>query len=551
MRSKMILASLVTMGILASFVFFVFYLIAFQFHSINFSLLIGLTVLTNIAIWLLSPFITDWMQRVFYRIKQVDFEEFTLEHPELAAFVRGVCQRNKIPLPSLRLIQDNNPAAYCYGSHPANARLVVSEGIFKYLNVEEQKAVYAHELGHIANLDFIVMTAATTLLQVLYEVYYNFLRVRRRSSGKKDPTPLIGALAFVLYLLGSYLVLYLSRTREYLADRFSAQETQNPDSLSMALVKIAYGISAEIDSESTSRLLGATRQIGIYDYKSAHILGSTFRLISQKEAQGRLRLDALSRVFLFDIYSPWAKVVELNSTHPLTGKRIRALAAYSLQTPRPSVFDFAKLAEESERLNRNKLYRDFAIAVFIYLLPYLSGLLAVAVIISAPRHYNNFPLALAVIGFAFLFQGVYKFKVPAGGPDKTTVFKLMQDPYANPLRGRYVQIEGKVIGKADSGNYFGEDVTMQDRSGCLIYLNYESLIPVVGNLFFGMNKATKMIGQDIRAVGWFRRSTFQVVDLDSCEVSGETIKSYTYLWGVVLGLFLLTLAAAAMFLMKT
>jgi Zn-dependent protease with chaperone function len=550
MKSKLILASLVTIGILASFVFFIFYLIAFQTHLINFGLLVGLTVFTNIVLWLVSPYITDWMQRLVYRIKKVDFEEFTLEHPELAVFVRGVCQRNKIPLPSLRLIQDNNPTAYCYGSYPANARLVVSEGIFKYLNVEEQKAVYAHELGHIAHLDFIVMTVATTLLQILYEVYYNFLRVKRRSSGKRDPSPLIGVAAYGLYLLGSYLVLYLSRTREYLADRFSAQETQNPDSLSMALVKIAYGIATESDSESTYRLLAATRQMGIYDYKAAHILGSTFNLTSQRKAPGRSGIDALSRVFLFDIYSPWAKVVELNSTHPLTGKRIKALADYSLQTSRPSVFDFAKLANESEGLNREKLNRDFAVAAFIYLLPYLSGLLAVAVIITAPRHYSNFPLALAVIGFSFLFQGVYKFRVSNEGPEKTTVFKLMQDPYANPLRGRYVEIEGKVIGKADSGNYFGEDVTMQDKSGCLIYLNYEALIPVLGNMFFGVNKAAKMIGQDIRAIGWFRRSSFQVIDLDSCEVCGETIKSYTYLWGIVLGLSLLTLAALAMFLMR-
>lgn len=185
MKSKLIFASVVTLGILASFVFFVFYLIAFQANLINFGLLVGLTVLTNVVLWLISPYITDLMQKWFYRIRRVDFEGFTLEHPEVAAFVREVCRRNNIPLPSLRVIEDNNPTAYCYGSFPANARLVVSEGIFKYLNVEEQKAVYGHELGHIVNLDFIVMTVATTLLQILYEVYYNFLRRKRRSSGKK------------------------------------------------------------------------------------------------------------------------------------------------------------------------------------------------------------------------------------------------------------------------------------------------------------------------------------------------------------------------------
>jgi len=33
----------------------------------------------------------------------------------------------------------------------------------------------------------------------------------------------------------------------------------------------------------------------------------------------------LAEVLAFDKVSPWAKIIELNSTHPLTGKRIDAL----------------------------------------------------------------------------------------------------------------------------------------------------------------------------------------------------------------------------------
>ncbi len=127
----------------------------------------------------------------------------------------------------------------------------------------------------------------------------------------------------------------------------------------------------------------------------------------------------------------------------------------------------------------------------IYLLPFLSLGLALSMILGNLSRPGVFPFSLAVIGLAFLLQGLYKFNVPSGEPEKTTVFKLMQDPYANPLRGRYVEIEGKVIGKADAGSYLGEDVTMQDKSGCLIYLNYESIIPLLGNLFFGFRQAQK------------------------------------------------------------
>jgi Zn-dependent protease with chaperone function len=547
MGSNLVFASIATLGVLASFVFFVLYLIAFQANFINLGLLLGLTVLTNILLWLVSPAIADFMQRWFYKIRRVDFQEFSREHPEVAGFIGNVCQKHNIRVPSLRIISDNNPTAYCYGSYPANARLVVSEGLFKYLNVEEQKAVYAHELGHIVNLDFIVMTVATTLLQILYEVYYNFLRKRGRSSGKKDPTPIIGAISYVLYIIGSYLVLYLSRTREYLADRFSAQETQNPDGLSMALVKIAYGIATEADGESTQRLLASTRQMGIYDYKSAHAVGATFKLATE-QGGGRANIDELSKVFLFDIYNPWAKISELNSTHPLTGKRIKALTEFSQQTSGVSMFDFGKLAYEGQGLDRKKLYNDFWFGLFIYCLPFLAGVAALVLVLSNPAEFLNYPLALALLGLAYLSQGIYKFSVPSGEPEQTTVFKLMQDPYANPMRGRYVQVEGKVIGKADAGSYLGEDLTMQDKSGCLIYLNYESLIPILGNLFFGLGQAKNMIGTDSRAVGWFRRSTFQVIDLDKIDVLGQTIRSYTRFWGIILGVVFILFAVVAMVL---
>lgn len=541
MRVKLMFASIITLGILLSFVFFIFYLIAFWAHLINIWGLIGLTVLTNFILWLVNPYIMDWIQKLFYKVRWVTFEEFSNAHREVADFIKEVCEKNKIRIPKLRIIEDLNPTAYCYGSYPNNSRVVISEGIFKYLDIEEQKAVVGHELGHIVNKDFIIMTIAVTLLQVLYEVYYNFLRrrrYRRSSSGSKkgDITPLIGAISYVLYIIGSYLVLYLSRTREYLADRFSALHTNNPDALSMALVKIAYGIAVEVDSESTQRLLASTRAMGIYDFKAAHSIGTAFKLVMNKD-KTQISRD-LSKVFLFDIFSPWALVSEINSTHPLTGKRIRFLSGYAKEIGKGSMFDFESVAQEGKGLDKNRLYTDFFKGIGVYLLPVIATLAGIIIVIANPL---NYPLFIGLVGASLLAQGLYKFGRRGGEPEKTTVFELMQDPYANPLRGRFVEIEGRVIGKADAGSYLGEDVQMQDRSACLIYLNYESIIPILGNIIFGLGRAKKMIGEYCKARGWFRRSSYQIVDLDMVEVSGSVIRSYTRFWGISTGIFLLFL----------
>ena len=116
------------------------------------------------------------------------------------------------------------------------------------------------------------------------------------------------------------------------------------------------------------------------------------------------------------------------------------------------------------------------------------------------------------------------------------MYDLMCDPYASPLRGRAVELEGEIIGKAMAGSKVGEDLTMKDRSGGLVMLNYESLFWIFGNLFFGLGKAGRMVGQQATARGWFRRSVFQFVDLADMSLDdGQTVSSYTRFWGIAGG----------------
>jgi Zn-dependent protease with chaperone function len=543
MKAKLLFASTLTLGILFSFVFMILLLVAYFANAINAGLLIGLTVLFSFIGWLISPWMTDLMLRWFYKAQKIDPERFSLEHPELADFLNKTTSKHKVKIPALFIIEDRNPTAFCYGSYVNNSRLVVSRGIFEYLDIEEQKAVYGHELGHIINRDFIIMTVATTLLQVLYEVYVIFCRNRRSrsSSGKsKDITPLIGLVSYIFWIIGSYLILYLSRTREYLADRFSAENTGNPNALSMALVKIAYGIAAEPDTEGSRRLLVSTRAMGIYDYKSADSVGGAFGVFSKGQSSGQGR--DLSKIFWFDIFSPWAKISEFSSTHPLTGKRVKALSETAREIGQEPRFDFASIeAGGRAAIDRSRLYNEFYQGVLIYFLPPIA--LCTGLVFW---YYNRTMLAMipVIFGFGFLAQGLYKFQMPLSQPEKTTVFDLMCDPYASPLKGRFVEVEGEVIGKAQAGSWLGEDVTMQDRSGGLIYLNYESLIPLFGNLFFALTKANHLIGKHCISQGWFRRSTFQIIDVHAMNVDGQTIPSYTRFWGLFVG-FLLILAGVA------
>ena len=146
-------------------------------------------------------------------------------------------------VPSIGMIEDGAPAAFTYGHHPNNARVVISRGILELLEPSEVEAVVAHELGHARNWDMALMTMANLVPLLLYFLYR--FAINRRKVGW-----IVGIGAYVIYIVSEYLVLWFSRTREYYADRFAGQVTGNPNALASALVKIAYGLAAQEGSSS-------------------------------------------------------------------------------------------------------------------------------------------------------------------------------------------------------------------------------------------------------------------------------------------------------------
>ena len=463
-------------------------LASFASGLISGAAMIILTIIISVVSWLVSPWFTDLIHRWVYKFRVMEFDELTRRSPKTAQLLTEACKRHNIKVPMLRILDDMNPTAYCYGSFPSNSRIVVSEGIFRYLNEDEVAAVYGHELGHIKNLDFIIMTVANTLLMILYEIYVIFTRIRTR--GKNNPLPLIGLISLLFWWIGTYLVLYLSRTREYMADRFSGIETNNPGALATALVKIGYGIGAEPDTPLSSRLMGSTRALNIMDCKGVDTVSAAVRLSAEpgKETIGKVPAfdpRRVSRVFLFDIFNPWAWVVQLGSTHPLTGKRIQALMNLAADKNLPQVFNFAEITIDGAGLDKSRLYGKFFFEVLIYFAPIIGIIAGIGLALADQRLLG---VILLTFGLGLLIRGIYRFP-SIKKPEETTVLDLMSDPYASPLRGKPVVVSGTVIGKASAGSLFGEDLVIHDPSGGLITLNYESIIPFFGNLFFGYKRA--------------------------------------------------------------
>ncbi|RUR72772.1 M48 family metalloprotease [Chlorogloeopsis fritschii PCC 9212] len=537
------LASGVTMSLLFGMVLVLGLSLVFIFGSQDplsgLAIAISITLIFNVAAFFLSPFLMDLTQSWLYQTRWVDLTEVENLSPETAKVIRQVCQQKKLKTPRLGIINDQNPTAFTYGSLPNSARLVVSQGLFTYLDDDEVATVYAHELGHIVHWDFAVMTVAATLVQICYLVYSTARRLGRGGGDSKikDAMQTAALVAYIFYIVGTYLVLYLSRTREYFADHFAAETTGNPNGLSRALVKIAYGILEEGSrAQEPSRLIEGTRALGIYDPKAAASTGTAYRIASDTQKIGR--------VFLWDMFNPWGWWMELNSTHPLTGKRVRALSTYAEQLGLPSEFDMGRVIGEGKNLNKSKLYGNFFLDVVLYgaeTIGFFAGLVMGTILWSSSQN-PGFAIGAPLIGvgLGILIKALVMFPDYKQAP-ATDILTLMSDPYASPLRGQPAKLEGQLIGRGDAGYKFGSDLKIQDRSG-MLYLHYASRFGPLGNFLFGMKRVQSLIGEQVGAVGWFRRGVAPWMDLIQLQSqNGTIVNSYHRFWSFILGGGLITL----------
>ncbi len=267
----------------------------------------------NLAQWLVAPYIID----AIYHVKEVS----KTQEPRLYETVERLSSRNGIKMPRVMIADIPIPNAFAYGSPIAGSRVAVTKGLLDKLEDEEVEAVIGHELGHVRHRDAQVMMLASLLPAIFYFIGFSFLYTpRQRDEDRGSMLAAIGMGSILLYWVLSFLVLGLSRLREYYADRNSAETVDDgARKLSEALAKI---------SVSTGRMRLQRNASGFSSFKTLFI--SDPEKSSDDAVQmmrtGMVESDqALVNEVLSRGVTPLDSILELFSTHPNTVKRLMAL----------------------------------------------------------------------------------------------------------------------------------------------------------------------------------------------------------------------------------
>ena len=272
-----------------------------------------LVVAFNILQWLISPYIVD----ALYRVRAIPEHE----NPRLHETVENLSRKSGIKKPRLMLARIPIPNAFAYGSPIAGNRVAVTDGLLKTLEYEEVEAVIGHELGHLKHRDVQTMMFVSLLPAIFYYIGFSLMlsMYGRRREGSGGAALLgIGFMAFSWIL--NMFILYLSRLREYYADRHSASIVEDgPRKLSEGLAKIVHTTKKMGRTRKKTQHLNAFKALFIADPDHADTDSMAISKIAvsgdQKLVQGILS----KKLTTMD------KVIEIFSTHPNIVKRLRTL----------------------------------------------------------------------------------------------------------------------------------------------------------------------------------------------------------------------------------
>jgi heat shock protein HtpX len=163
-------------------------------------------------------------------------------------------------MPKVFLIEANYMNAFASGYSERSAMVAITRGLFEKLDRAELQAVMAHELSHIRHHDIkltlMVAVLSNILLIVIDILFYSVLFRRDDRNGDNRLMIVIVVLRYLLPLITVVLALFLSRTREFMADTGSVELMRNNEPMARALLKISQ--DHEEHSAEYAEAYGAT-----------------------------------------------------------------------------------------------------------------------------------------------------------------------------------------------------------------------------------------------------------------------------------------------------
>jgi heat shock protein HtpX len=293
----------------------VFFTAVMLYFGVDLLLMPIFVIAFSLIQWLIAPYLIDAM----YRVREVSQSE----KPRLHDMIERLSQKSGISKPRVMVANMPIPNAFAYGSPIAGSRVAVTSELLNTLDEEQVEAVVGHELGHLKHRDVQVMMFVSILPALFYYIGYSMLwsSYRGRDDRGSGGAAAIAAVSMLMYFVLTMFTLYMSRLREYFADRHSASIVDDgPRKLSEGLAKIVDSTRKAKQAKRNVGTSGSFKALFISDPDRAELDSFAISQAGGFRTDRKLVEDIVRR----DVTGA-DRLAELFSTHPNIVKRLKAL----------------------------------------------------------------------------------------------------------------------------------------------------------------------------------------------------------------------------------
>ncbi|EMY78600.1 putative heat shock protein HtpX [Leptospira weilii serovar Ranarum str. ICFT] len=197
-------------------------------NGINLGSLLAFCFLWGMGGAFVSLLLSKFMAKMMMGVKIIDPRSASGVEREFYSRVERLARTANLPMPEVGIYHSPEVNAFATGPSKSSSLVAVSSGLLQAMDNAEVEGVLAHELAHVANGDMVTMTLVQGVINAFVMFFSRIISYALSTMVKEEMQYTVRlvsniVLSILFSILGSIVVAYFSRTREYRADAGGAK----------------------------------------------------------------------------------------------------------------------------------------------------------------------------------------------------------------------------------------------------------------------------------------------------------------------------------------
>lgn len=204
-----------------------------QANGIDYTSLLAFCAIAGFSGAIISLLLSRWMAKMMMGVHVIDPNRASALERQLVDRVHALARKVGIGrMPEVGIYESPEVNAFATGPTKNRALVAVSTGLLNSMDDAAVEGVLGHEMAHVANGDMVTMTLIQGVVNtfVMFFARIAAFALSNLMSGDRDdrgPNPWVYGISVFVFdilfsILGSIVVAYFSRWREFRADRGGA-----------------------------------------------------------------------------------------------------------------------------------------------------------------------------------------------------------------------------------------------------------------------------------------------------------------------------------------